>query len=92
MGVITKSNQYFCIDKLTIDKHTKTVYAEIKVYNAKEDRASKPPLTVFTHHANLTDSQWKDCFGTRLDGENPYKLAYDFLKTIDNAFTTGTDV
>jgi hypothetical protein len=91
MGVLTKAGQYFCIDKLTLDKKTMCVFAEVKVYNSQEDR-EKSPLTVFSHNCVLQTEVWAKYFGERLASENPYKLAYGYLKTIDKAFTSGTDV
>lgn len=93
MGILTKSDQYICIDKLTVDKHTKSVFAEVKAYNSQDDRIQKlSPLIVFSHNCVLNAESWQQYFGANLDDCNPYKCAYEYLKTIDKSFSSGTDI
>lgn len=93
MGILTKSDQYLCIDKLQIDKATHFINAEVKVYNSQEDRAAQvAPVAVFSHTKVLTPLFWEGYFGNLLNNTNPYQLAYNYIKTFDKAFTNGTDV
>lgn len=92
MGILTKSDQYLCIDKLTLDKRTESIYAEVKIYNNQSDRLQGSPLSVFSHNRSLTHEVWQEYFGAKLDQNNPYKLAYDYLKTLDKSFSSGLDV